>query len=723
MLGSIDLNNKSYEQLREEAVGQISIYSRDWTNYNASDPGITILENFSAFMALQQSEINEVPDNIKWKLLGLAGLRAQKGCAAKAFVRLENAGECAETETELLPARCRKLYAQDICFELEQGANGGTGIKDMHILGIHAEGLAEDSTAQLLDRRGVKGGLPLLGEKPSDGSTVIFYLKDLPKAGQKTAIYFEIAQQCRRNRINGAYRNPFAAFQWEIKTRAGYVPITVEDNTYCFLQSGYVVFSLDRKICNNAVKSRQGNARTNAFAYVLRVMAQRADYDMTPFVSRVSGLLVEAVQKDTRSDVMVLKRQENCDTDVTNKLENDIVVRNEILRNGYLELYGKEADGSYHRYYDTNALNAVFLHLGDSLRTLQSAYIGDDTVKLLYDTKPPQEILAVCRNETLAAYRSLGILYGYDGQRIGLPQPEQGRVYPQEFSVLVIEETGMGDAVCHVVEPENRTEGEVWYSVSEADNALIIHDCGSYEGAELRLGNYAVYMGSSGNIRAGTEMLCGQLRGVNCTDTLDGSFEETFEQVKSRFVLDVEEASAMVTAADCEQIMKRIQGLSIHKTGVFAVPEKNEIHIAVKPDNSMAFPKLSAIYRSEIERYLEKYRMLTTRIVIEQPVYVAVNVTASICFKKHFGNCVQNIESALLKALDGIHSDVPFGSRIVFHELYSCLEAMDCVEEICALAVLPDNRRHARIAGLDILLAPNALYYCGRIRVESVSIQ
>lgn len=232
MLGSIDLNNKSYEQLREEAVGQISIYSRDWTNYNASDPGITILENFSAFMALQQSEINEVPDNIKWRLLCLAGMQAQKGSAAKAFVRLGNAGECSgmETETALLPAGSRKLYAQDICFELGQG----TGIRDMPVLGIRAEGLAEDSTAQLLDSLGVKGGLPLLGEKPSAGSAVIFYLKNMPDAGQKTAIYFEIARQCRRNRIAGAYRNPFAAFRWEIKTHAGYVPFTVADGTYCF---------------------------------------------------------------------------------------------------------------------------------------------------------------------------------------------------------------------------------------------------------------------------------------------------------------------------------------------------------------------------------------------------------------------------------------------------------------------------------------------------------
>lgn len=62
MLDSINLNNKSFEQIRDEAAAQIPLYSKDWTNYNVSDPGITILENFAAFLALQQGELNEVPD-------------------------------------------------------------------------------------------------------------------------------------------------------------------------------------------------------------------------------------------------------------------------------------------------------------------------------------------------------------------------------------------------------------------------------------------------------------------------------------------------------------------------------------------------------------------------------------------------------------------------------------------------------------------------------------
>ena len=45
MLNSINLNDRSYEDLLAEAVAQIPLYSREWTNFNRSDPGITILQN------------------------------------------------------------------------------------------------------------------------------------------------------------------------------------------------------------------------------------------------------------------------------------------------------------------------------------------------------------------------------------------------------------------------------------------------------------------------------------------------------------------------------------------------------------------------------------------------------------------------------------------------------------------------------------------------------
>ena len=73
MLNSINLDDKSYEDILAEAISQIPLYSDEWTNYNNSDPGITMVQNLSAFSLLQQAAINEVTEPIRRNLLRLLG--------------------------------------------------------------------------------------------------------------------------------------------------------------------------------------------------------------------------------------------------------------------------------------------------------------------------------------------------------------------------------------------------------------------------------------------------------------------------------------------------------------------------------------------------------------------------------------------------------------------------------------------------------------------------
>lgn len=116
--------------------------------------------------------------------------------------------------------------------------------------------------------------------------------------------------------------------------------------------------------------------------------------------------------------------------------------------------------------------------------------------------------------------------------------------------------------------------------------------------------------------------------------------------------------------------------------------------------------------------------MLTTKIVLEPPVYVPIHVNGTVLVKKHSvynrGQITEQIKQTLTKLLDGIHSDVPFGSRIVFYDLYRCLESMDCVEEVIELSVFPQHYRWAQKEGLDIQLHANALYFPGNLQIESV---
>ena len=60
MLNPKNIPRKTYEELMEENYGKIPIYSSEWTNYNPSDPGITIMETLSALQIIQQDKMYEV---------------------------------------------------------------------------------------------------------------------------------------------------------------------------------------------------------------------------------------------------------------------------------------------------------------------------------------------------------------------------------------------------------------------------------------------------------------------------------------------------------------------------------------------------------------------------------------------------------------------------------------------------------------------------------------
>ena len=42
-----NLDNRAYQDLLDEAQSRIPVHNPEWTNFNKSDPGVTILELFA----------------------------------------------------------------------------------------------------------------------------------------------------------------------------------------------------------------------------------------------------------------------------------------------------------------------------------------------------------------------------------------------------------------------------------------------------------------------------------------------------------------------------------------------------------------------------------------------------------------------------------------------------------------------------------------------------
>ncbi|HKP86446.1 MAG TPA: putative baseplate assembly protein [Blastocatellia bacterium] len=82
------LDDRSYQQLRDELVRRIPVYTPEWTDHNASDPGITLIELFAFLGENLLFRFNQIPETARLEFLRLLQIPLRPATAAKALVTL-----------------------------------------------------------------------------------------------------------------------------------------------------------------------------------------------------------------------------------------------------------------------------------------------------------------------------------------------------------------------------------------------------------------------------------------------------------------------------------------------------------------------------------------------------------------------------------------------------------------------------------------------------------
>jgi predicted phage baseplate assembly protein len=90
LIGPI-LDDRTWQQLRDELVQRIPTYTPEWTNHNASDPGIVLLDLFAYLGESLLFRFNQIPDATRVAFLRLLGIEPMPAQAATvvAVVRTE----------------------------------------------------------------------------------------------------------------------------------------------------------------------------------------------------------------------------------------------------------------------------------------------------------------------------------------------------------------------------------------------------------------------------------------------------------------------------------------------------------------------------------------------------------------------------------------------------------------------------------------------------------
>lgn len=74
-----ELDDLGFDQLVADALTLIPLYDPDWTNYNPSDPGITLVELFAYFTEMVLYRLDQVTDESKLEFLKLLGVTLDEG--------------------------------------------------------------------------------------------------------------------------------------------------------------------------------------------------------------------------------------------------------------------------------------------------------------------------------------------------------------------------------------------------------------------------------------------------------------------------------------------------------------------------------------------------------------------------------------------------------------------------------------------------------------------
>ena len=140
MLKTRKLDDQSFDEIVEQAKGRLPWLCPVWTDHNAHDPGITLLELMAWYKELQQYHMDQLTPDIRRKLLELAGIRLETERAASCTLEISP-----DAPGHL--ALSRLTNEQEICFELAESVPAER--PELREIMIRQDGKQEDISALL----------------------------------------------------------------------------------------------------------------------------------------------------------------------------------------------------------------------------------------------------------------------------------------------------------------------------------------------------------------------------------------------------------------------------------------------------------------------------------------------------------------------------------------------------------------------------------------------
>ena len=714
-----NLDDSPYEFLLSGALKALPNRAPDWTEYNASDPGVTLVELMAWLTEQQMYYTNRLRQDHYRKFLKLLGYTPQRAQPARLRIALdfpELEAQEGETTPVYVPQGTRFQSGQRY-FESLSGCFSPTP---------KIVSMFRRTQSEQVDCLHLNSILPF-GESASGQQEFTIGLDRVPPKSMPLKLDLDLAAGDPPSQKEFSQApNHNAEVAWHYRVAGGWQPLqTLTDQTRQLSWSGHLCFAVPQNWEPVDDLSSAGKA------YVLQLRLVRPGFDQAPEITGLGFNQTTLVEKKT----LVLQQR------IT--LQERKVGDSPLLRHGWRWLSQKRADGLWHdlpqedfqlKEEEGGSLSLELSQLqGDGSLQIMSAnghtlQLGEGNGKANQRLRiqgkrgfgPTPRIVSRGDGQErdwrpVANWSETGptdahfqwdsdewFVFG-DGQRGRIPMPGEllFQINPDDRFTVLGTGTGLANQAFYLPDEgivkigiQSRLNGEGWqdwervedFYGSNCQDAHFLLDPGEQQ---VRFGD-----GLRGKVpRMGeilrlvslqTEKIYSELPGqelqLQTTETPScrvqikahwpGSTGETLPQTINRVQRELLEPSRAITLSDCEALALNTPGIQLAAARAFRTEQESgpslagpRLAVAILPRTH--YPKhqprpVPGKRMLELVRLqMERHRLLGAPIVVVPVAYVKFGVTLSVLFqaRRDPGNIQNKIRQTLLN-----HFRVPAGN-------------------------------------------------------------
>jgi hypothetical protein len=293
-----NLDDRQFADIVAQAKTLIPRYAPEWTNFNDSDPGITLVQLFAWMTDILIYRLNQVPDLNYVKFLQLLGIELSPAQPAK--VQLTFTLARSDIQSVIVPLGTQVAAAagggQPIVFETDEAliAIGSqlAAVQSYDGLG-YLNATSKNNTAN-------QWFYPF-GQNPQPGSALVLGFSaqaTFPSDQINLAVsLFDDALTPPVTECGGSLPPP-AMIAWEYWDGREWVPLSLDsDGTRAFSQNGHILFAGPGSFIQAAPLGKVTES-----LYWIRARLVTASYEMAPRVSAILTNTISATQALTITD-------------------------------------------------------------------------------------------------------------------------------------------------------------------------------------------------------------------------------------------------------------------------------------------------------------------------------------------------------------------------------------------------------------------------------------